>query len=220
MSERKSYSNRIESFDQVSGLSVDRIKALSDGVFAIALTLLVLDIGIPARDQIISESDLANAFGRLTPKLLTYFLSFLTLGIFWTVHTSQFHFVEKSDRNFNWINLFFLLCVTIMPFTTAFLSEFIEFKLAVGVYWLNLFLIGVALFWILRYAVQHNLLKNHLAKESGTIRVMMKRGLIAQSLYAFGALFSFINTYISIAALISVQLFFVFGSFRTLKRRR
>jgi uncharacterized membrane protein len=107
-----------------------------------------------------------------------------------------------------------------MPFTTAFLSEFIEFKLAVGVYWLNLFLIGVALFWILRYAVQHNLLKNHLAKESGTIRVMMKRGLIAQSLYAFGALFSFINTYISIAALISVQLFFVFGSFRTLKRRR
>lgn len=218
MSERKSYSKHIESFDQVSGLSLDRIKALSDGVFAIALTLLVLDISIPVHDQIIHESDLVNAFGRLTPKLLTYFLSFVTLGIFWTAHTSQFHYLEKSDRNFNWINLFFLLFITIMPFTTGFLSEFIHFKFAVGVYWLNLFLIGVMLFLTLHYAARHHFLKNHLTKESETIKVMIKRGLIAQSLYAAGALLSFISTYISIAALISVQLFFVFGSFRSLKR--
>lgn len=220
MSERKSYSKHVESFDQVSGLSLGRIEVLSDGVFAIALTLLVLDISIPVRDHIIYERDLASAFVRLAPKLLTYFLSFITLGIFWTAHTSQFHYLEKSDRNFNWLNLFFLLFVTIMPFTTAFLSEFIHFKFAVGLYWLNLFLIGVMLFWTLHYALQQHFFRNHLTKKSEIIRVMIRRGLTAQSLYAAGALLSFINTYISIAALIFVQLFFVFGSFKKLKKDR
>lgn len=220
MNARKSYSKRIDNFDQVSGLSLERMKALSDGVFAIALTILVLDISIPAREHILHERDLINAFGKLTPKLLSYFLSFVTLGIFWTAHSTQFHFLEKSDRNFNWINLFFLLFITIMPFTTAFLSEFIDFKFAVGLYWLNLFLIGVMLFLTIDYAVQHHLLKNHLTKESDTIKVMIKRGLIAQSFYAAGALLSFVSTYVSIAALITVQLFFVFGSFVRLKSRR
>ncbi len=217
MSERKSYSRHIANFDQVSGLSLDRIKALSDGVFAIALTLLVLDISIPVREHIVHEKDLINAFGRLTPKLLTYFLSFVTLGIFWTAHSSQFHYLEKSDRNFNWINLFFLLFVTVMPFTTAFLSEFIGFKFAVGLYWLNLFLIGLMLFWTLHYALRYHLFKNHLTQKNEIIRVMIKRGKVAQSLYAAGSLLSFISTYLSIAALISVQLFFVFGSFKKLK---
>jgi uncharacterized membrane protein len=218
MSERKSYSGHIENFDQISGLSLDRIKALSDGVFAIALTLLVLDISIPIRDHIIYERDLVNAFGRLTPKLLSYFLSFVTLGIFWTAHTSQFNYIEKSDRNFNWINLFFLLFVTIMPFTTAFLSEFIHFKFAVGLYWLNLFLIGLMLFWSLHYALQHHLFKNHLTKKSEVIKAMIRRGMVAQSLYAAGVMLCFISTYLSIATLISVQLLFVSGLLKKPKR--
>ena len=107
-------------YNQISGQNIQRIEALSDGVFAIALTLLVLDIRVPVKEHVVYEKDLIIEFGKLTPKLLTYFLSFMTLGIFWTAHSSQFHFIEKSDRNFNWINLSFLVFVTIMPFTTAF----------------------------------------------------------------------------------------------------
>jgi uncharacterized membrane protein len=217
MSERRLSSRQIENYDQLSGRSLDRIKALSDGVFAIALTLLVLDISVPGREHILHEKDLVAAFGRLAPKLLSYFLSFITLGIFWTAHTSQFHYLGKSDRHFNWINLFFLLFVTIMPFTTAFLSEFIGFRFAIGVYWLNLFLIGLMLFWTWRYALRHQLLKNEPAPRNELTRAMMKRGLTAQSLYAAGALLCFISTYLSIAALIAVQLFFVFGSFKKLR---
>lgn len=209
MSEDKSM--HVENYDQVSGLSVERIKALSDGVFAISLTLLVLDISIPVHDQIKNESDLANAFAGLTPKLLAYFLSFITLGIFWTAHTSQLHYIEKSDRNFNWINLFFLLFITTMPFTTAFLSEFIHFKFAIGLYWLNLFIIGIILFWTLQYALRHHLFEHHLTTKSEIIKVMKKRGIVAQSSYAIGAALSFFSTYLSIAMLIAVQLFFVFG---------
>lgn len=211
MSERKSSVKPVHNFDQITGLSLDRIKALSDGVFAISLTLLVLDVSIPLHDQIKSESELAQAFVRLTPKLLTYFLSFVTLGIFWTAHTSQLHFIQKSDRNFNWLNLFFLLFISTMPFTTAFLSEFIHFKFAIGLYWLNLFIIGAMLFWILYYARQHHLLQPHQPAQNDIIKAMKKRGIVAQSLYAIGAAFSFINTYLSIAMLIAVQLFFVFG---------
>ena len=110
-------------YNQISGQNIQRIEFLSDGVFAIAITLLVLDIRVPIRDNISSEKDLIIAFFKLTPKLLTYFLSFMTLGIFWTAHSTQFHFIEKSDRNFNWLNLSFLLFVTTTPFTTAFLSD-------------------------------------------------------------------------------------------------
>lgn len=214
MSGQKSNAKHVQNFDQVSGLSLDRMKALSDGVFAIALTLLVLDITIPVGENIISEHDLVHAFGKLAPKLLTYFLSFITLGIFWTAHTSQFHFVVRSDRNFNWINFFFLLFVTIVPFTTGFLSEFIDFKFAIGLYWLNLFLIGAMLFVTLEYALRNQLLAAHLSRKSEIVRVMVKRGFTAQSLYAAGALLSFVSTYLSIASLISVQLFFVFSSFK------
>jgi uncharacterized membrane protein len=98
-----------------------------------------------------------------------------------------------------------------MPFTTAFLSEFIHFKFAIGLYWLNLFIIGVMLFWILYYALQHHLLQNHQPVQGDIIKAMKKRGIVAQSLYAIGAALSFINTYLSIAMLIAVQLFFVFG---------
>lgn len=211
MNERKSYTNHVNNFDQITGLSLDRIKALSDGVFAISLTLLVLDIGIPAHDQIKNESDLAQAFAGLTPKLLTYFLSFVTLGIFWTAHASQLHYIEKSDRNFNWLNLFFLLFITTMPFTTGFLSEFIHFKFAIGIYWLNLFIIGIMLFWSMYYGLRHHLFQHQAAVKSDIIKAMKKREIVAQSLYAAGAILSFINTYLSIAMLIAVQLFFVFG---------
>ena len=89
----------MRAYDQISGKNIHRIEALSDGVFAIALTLLVLDIRVPIREHVVYEKDLMVEFSRLTPKLLTYILSFMTLGIFWTAHSSQFHYIDKSDRN-------------------------------------------------------------------------------------------------------------------------
>jgi len=204
---------RMKQYNQVSGQNIQRIEALSDGVFAIALTLLVLDIRVPIRENVVYEKDLAIAFGKLTPKLLTYFLSFMTLGIFWTAHSSQFYFIEKSDRNFNWINLSFLLFVTLTPFTTAFLSEYINFRFAVGVYWLNLFLLGIMLGRILNYADKHNYFKSNIPGKNEIKKAMIRRGIVAQSLYALGALLCFINTYLSIAALTIIQLFFALALF-------
>jgi uncharacterized membrane protein len=199
----------MRAYNQISGKNIQRIEALSDGVFAIALTLLVLDIRVPIRDHVVYEKDLMIEFSKLTPKLLTYFLSFMTLGIFWTAHSSQFHYIEKSDRNFNWLNLSFLLFVSITPFTTAFLSEYITFRFAVALYWLNLFLLGIMLGRILNYAHKHNYFKSNMDEKGEIRKAMVRRGIFAQSLYAFGALLCFINTYLSIAVLIIIQLYFV-----------
>ena len=200
-------------YNQISGQNIHRIEALSDGVFAIALTLLVLDIRVPIHEHIVYEKDLMIEFYKLAPKLLTYLLSFMTLGIFWTAHSSQFHFIVKSDRNFNWINLSFLLFVTITPFTTAFLSEYITFKFAVAIYWLNLFLLGIMLFRILNYADKHGYFKSGTTEKNEIKKAMIRRGVLAQSLYAFGALLCFISTYLSITVLILIQLYFVLGLF-------
>jgi uncharacterized membrane protein len=82
-------------FKHIAGVRIHRLEALSDGVFAIVVTLLVLDIKVPVIEAIHSEIQLVHAFFQLTPKLLTYFMSFITLGIFWTGHTTQFHFIKK-----------------------------------------------------------------------------------------------------------------------------
>lgn len=196
-------------YNQIAGQNIQRIEALSDGVFAIALTLLVLDIRVPVAEHIAHEKDIITAFGKLAPKLLSYFLSFMTLGIFWTSHSSLFQYIDKSDRNFNWINLSFLLFVTITPFTTAFLSEYLSFRFAIGIYWFNLFLLGLMLFWIFDYADKHNYFKAALVRKNEIKKAMVRRGLFAQSLYAAGALLCFVSTYLSLGILIAIQLFFV-----------
>jgi uncharacterized membrane protein len=189
------------------------MEALSDGVFAIAITLLVLDIRVPLHENVFHEKDLITEFSGLTPKLLTYLLSFMTLGIFWTAHSTQFQFIKKSDRNLNWINLSFLLFVTLIPFTTAFLSEFITFRFAVFLYWANLLFLGIMLSRILNYADTHHYFDENNFDKTQIKKAIIRRGILAQSLYAFGALLCLFSTYLSIAVLILVQLYFVMALF-------
>lgn len=203
----------MKDYNQITGQNIHRMEALSDGVFAIALTLLVLDVRVPLSEGINQEKDLIAAFTKLSPRLFTYFLSFLTLGIFWMAHSSQFLVIGKSDRNLTWINLSFLLFVTITPFTTAFLSEYITFRFAVGLYWLNLFLLGMMLFVNLRYVDKNNLFKSNFSHINEFKSAMVRRGVIAQSLYAFGALLSFVSTYLSISVLLGIQIYFALGLF-------
>ncbi len=207
-------------YNQITGKNIHRLEALSDGVFAIAFTILVLDVRIPLHSEVHSEKDLIRLFLTLSPKLLAYFLSFMTLGIFWMAHSSQFLVIGKSDRNLMWLNLSFLLFVTVIPFTTAFLSEYMDFKFAVGIYWLNLFLLGMMLFFILRYVEKKNYFKANMSHVDEIKNSMFRRGIVAQSLYVAGASFSFINTYLSIAVLLSIQLYFAIGLYSKPSRER
>jgi uncharacterized membrane protein len=209
-----------KTYNQIAGQRVQRLDAISDGVFAIALTLLVLDLRVPVSDAIKTEMDLFHSFCSLTPKMLSYFLSFMTLGIFWTGHTAQYSYIEKSDRNLNWISLFFLLFVSLLPFTTAFLSEHIRFRFSIGLYWLNIFALGLMLYLQWTYALKQGFLSLPADEVAGISKALIKRIVVAQSLYAFGALLCFMSNYLSIAVIILVQLNYALAFFSGKSRNK
>ena len=191
-------------YNQIAGQSVERLAALSDGLFAVAMTLLVLDLRVPAADAVRSEHDLWRGLVALSPRLIVYLMSFLTLGIFWVGQQTQLNFLARGDRHLAWIHLAFLFAVTLMPFSTNLMADFFAYRVALLAYWGNLLLLGVVLFASWRYAVKTGLVKAGAPPEIG--RWVEQRILIGQALYAFGALLCVVDTYWSIAFIILVQL--------------
>ena len=190
-------------YNRVAGQSVERLAALSDGIFAVAMTLLVLDLHVPAREAVHSEHDLLGLLLRLAPRLLIFLMSVMTLGIFWVGQQTQLNQFARADRNLAWIHIAFLCAVALTPFTTSLLAEFIHYRTALVVYWFNILLLGLTLYWSWSYATRASLLSEDVPGEIHP--AVVRRIVIAQSLYAAGAALCFFNTYFSIAAIVLVQ---------------
>jgi uncharacterized membrane protein len=114
-------------------LSRNRIEALTDGVFAVAMTLLVLDIKVPELEPPLATAELPLKLLALWPKFLSYLISFVILGIYWVGHHIQLSFIRRADRPLLWINILFLLWVALVPFSTALLSEYAKTRVAIAV---------------------------------------------------------------------------------------
>lgn len=191
-------------YNLFAGQSQERLAALSDGVFAFSMTVLVLGVHVPSSAAIHSEQALGHALVDLAPNLITYFMSFLTLGIFWVGQQTQLNHLTRADRNLTWIHLGFLLTVTLTPFSTGLLASFISYRLALLIYWLNILLLGVVLFGAWRYALAAKLVKEEITAD---MRAAVERRIIAaQALYAAGAALCLISTSWSIAVIVLVQL--------------
>jgi len=192
------------SYNRIAGQSVERLAALSDGVFAVAMTLLVLDLRVPATEAIHSEHELWHALVALSPRLVMYMMTFLTLGIFWVGQQTQLNHLARSDRSLSWIHIMFLFAVTLTPFSTMLLAEFPAYRLALIVNWLNILLLGTTLYLSWMCAMDKGLVKHDLPPE---VPIAIKRRiLIGQALYAFGASLCVFNTYWSIGFIVLVQL--------------
>ncbi len=196
--------NRVNLYNRVQGRSVERLAALSDGIFAVAMTLLVLDMHLPTASQVHSERELIAALCLLGPQWLTYGMSFLTLGIFWAGQQTQLNHFSEGTRDLTWIHLGFLFAVTLLPLSTRLLAEFITFRSALLIYWLNILALGAMLYWSWTHATHAHLIKDNTPDEVRTS--ICRRILIAQSLYAAGAALCVINTWFSIGAIVLVQL--------------
>ncbi len=191
-------------YNLIAGQSIERLAAISDGVFAVAMTLLVLDLHTPEAAHIHSEAALWQAVVALAPRVLVYLMSFLTLGIFWVGQQTQLNHLERSDRNYTWLHLAFLFAVSLMPFSTSLMAEFISYRVALIAYWLNILLLGVILYVAWVYAFRTRLGKPDVSQE---IDEAVRRRIIgAQSLYAFGAALCIINTYWALGFMLLVQL--------------
>ncbi len=194
-------------YNLIAGQSKERLAALSDGVFAFAMTVLALDIRAPAVAAIHSEASLGRALIALSPRLLTFLMSFMTLGIFWIGQQTQHDALERTDRSYTWLHIGFLMAVCLLPFSTNLLAEFIAFRLALLVYWLNVLLLGMLLLASWYRAKWFGLVSKDAPPNID--KAFIDRILLAQALYAFGAGLCLFSTWWSIGFIVAVQLNYV-----------
>ena len=149
------------------------MEAFSDGVFAIAITLLVLEIGIPEG----SEGDLWGAIVHEWPSYLAYLVSFGTIGVVWLEHTVVTEYLDHATSALVRLNLLLLLVVSILPFTTGLLAEYVgeesSARVAVTVYGVNLFVVSVTVSLLWRYVVREGLVRPD--AEESDVRMLTRR---------------------------------------------
>jgi uncharacterized membrane protein len=144
---------------RLRGQGKGRLEAFSDGVFAIAITLLVLDLAIP--DSSLSRADLLTAVVDEWPGYLGYLVSFGTIGALWLGHNAITGYIDHANQGFLRLNLIFLLFVCLLPFVTRLLSEFIDVvgaeRVASTVYGISLTICATLLWLLWRYALRAGL---------------------------------------------------------------
>ena len=141
------------------GLSVRRIETLVDGVFAIAMTLLVLGIAVPSIANP-TEASLYQALLDLLPNFYSYFISFVLLAVFWRINHVQFNRIKRADGTLLWIIVIWLLFVALVPFSAFFVGEYGNFQIPNIFFDLNLFAIGFLLFLNWRHALNNGLMND------------------------------------------------------------
>lgn len=122
-------------------LTTRRIEALADGIFAFAMTLLVLTLTLPDATQ--TKLSLSQLLADQWPKFFNYALSFALLAIFWIVHHQQFHFIRRTDRTHIWINIGILMFVALVPFTTDVAGDYSRQTIAELLFSGNLLILGL-----------------------------------------------------------------------------
>lgn len=193
-------------YNRIAGTNVERIAGLSDALFAIALTIMVLEIRVPQSLGISTEAELMAALRHLAPRVLTYLLSFMTVGIFWVGQQTFLNHIRMVDRHLTWLELAYLATIAVMPFSTGLLAEFITFRTALLLYWTNILATGLVGLATLRYAKRAGFVIDGSGEEA--IHAIGRRLIVGQTLYAFGALLCLVNTYWSIGFIVLVQLYF------------
>lgn len=178
-------------------MPTNRLEAFSDGVFAIAATLLVLELRVP-----IDSPDLARALLQLWPAYTVYLVSFLTMGIIWVNHHTLLAHCHRADRRFLYLNLLLLASVAIVPFPTALVGQYIlsadGATAALVVYGLGGTLIAVAFSGVFFYATHDHRLVGDLA----TARRIRQEGRffpIGLAAYTFGIALAFVAPVASLA---------------------
>lgn len=192
----------------LTSLSPARLEALVDGVFAIAMTLLVFDLKVPQLATTVSTAEFTAHLFALWPNFLGYAISFIILGSYWVAQHNAFNYIKFADRTFLWINLFFLAAVAFVPFSTSLLARYPEQQTAHLLYGLNLMFIGLVRFVSWHYATVHHRLVDHKIGEK-LVRIVKKRILFGPIVCLIAITASFANTLISLLLYLLIPLYFM-----------
>ncbi len=191
-----------------------RLEAFSDGVFAVAITLLVIDLKVPTLKEPVTSQQLTAQLLSQWPSYVAFLISFATILIMWVNHHNMFKLVHKSDTTFLFANGFLLLLVTAVPFPTALVSEYLTSAAAViaCVVYCGLFvIINVAYNLLWWSAVNHRLLKPGVSRT--LIRARMRSYLLGFPSYLLALVIAFWNPFMSIAICALLWIFWAIASY-------
>jgi uncharacterized membrane protein len=187
-----------------------RIEAFSDGVFAIIITLLVLDLRVP-REAALESHSLRGALLKQWPLYVAYVLSFLQVGVVWSNHHTMFHYIRRSDHVLLILNLLLLLCVAVLPFTTAMLAEYAraghaERQLAAMVY--SAALCGAGLFFsaMWRHALRARLVSPR--ADPHRLQALRFHWMLVPLLYGLAFVLAWFDSRLSIGIYIVLLLYY------------
>ena len=190
-------------------MSPGRLEAFSDGVFAIAITLLVLDIHVPDPS---TTADLAQQLGSQWPSYVAYGVSFLTIGIIWINHHAMLRRIKAIDHQILILNVLLLLCVGLLPFTTALMAAYLKESegetLAAAIYAGSFLLMSVvfaAMNWTILFRKDH-LLAGPI--DAATRRTIITRGVAGLLPYLAAAILAVLSPYVSLAICGAVAAFY------------
>ena len=208
-----------------SSLTTQRLEALSDGVIAIAATLLVLEIG---RVEVHGDGDLFDAIIDLWPSYLAYVVSFIVIGLIWVAHHAMFERISSVDRPLLFLNLALLLGVGFIPWPTSVLADYIgdggvNASIATALYSFTMTLIGIVFVGMWLHLVRH---PEHTIESvtQAQLRRSLRLAYVSPIVYAITIGLAFISPPICLVAYAMLALFFARGPSarhsRLLKRRR
>jgi uncharacterized membrane protein len=175
-----------------------RLETFADGVMAIAITLLILEVKVP---EISADESLGEALLHQWPSYAAYFVSFITIGIIWVNHHDMFKLIRRADHMFLVLNVLFLLTIAFLPWPTALLAEYARDPeggtSAAIAYGLSMFLIAVMFNVVWRYASgKHRLLFSGVSEKM--VRRTNNSYLLGPTIYGAAALIALVNPWISL----------------------
>jgi uncharacterized membrane protein len=196
-----------------------RIEAFSDGVFAIAITLLVLDLKVPAHPDV-AQLGLAHALALLWPGYLAFITSFITILVIWVKHHWMFTLIQRSDHAFLYWNGLLLFFVTFLPFPTGLLAEYLlhpEAKVAANLYTGTVFAISLAFYCLWWHAAKDkHLLAVHATNAVSTeAKQITQQDRYAPHFYFMAFGISFLSEGASITICLLLALIFAFRDWLT-----
>lgn len=189
-------------------MTKNRLEAFSDGVFSIAITLLVLNIKLPETEAA-SDKQLLSQLNLALPNIVTFIFSFLVVGVFWVAHHRIFAFIKHVDHYLLWSNIFYLMTIAIIPFPASVLARHPFFSASIIFYSCILFLCASQHFFFLRYIYRNEHLREG-SFTNATYKRALKTASIGPGCYLLAIIFSFVHPLISFCFILAALIFYIF----------
>ncbi len=186
-------------------MNTKRLETLVDGIFAIAMTLLVLSLTVPQIPYPATNADILYSLTNMVTQFFTYALSFILLAIFWRKNHSQFYFIKKTNQTLLWINIIWLMFVALVPFSSNLVGHYGYLQVPMIFFNLNMFIIGVLYGFNWYYADKKNFIDENLDRK--TINYNKKLNLAFPALALIAIALTFI--YPSGSTLVYLAIFFI-----------